>query len=1600
MLPMPSLPAMRNSLSIFTLILILAGCGDDTTYYSGPPPGDENRDTVSPLIANVGSTSNTTVVVSFTEAMGDEAENPANYQITRLSLCANPNGDGVRLGITNAVLNANKTAVTLTTLPQSEFTYRVAITNVSDVAGNQIDYPEFYINPLLPSFAGTPSTGARVDTDGDGLSDSEEQFGWAVRVTLADGNVTCRDVTSDPTVVDSDGDGLDDAEEQSRITNPRDDDSDADSLSDYDEANVYWSNYLAQDTDGDTLLDRDEVKIFKTSPALADSDGDSYSDFEEIFERSSHPLVADLPQAALELVGESVIKLDVKYTDGATFTTSVEDSFANENAFTTQKTETTVQKMTGLKDFSLNPVGLFSGLKTLFSGGGASDLNKMFQETTSTTTETTSDTYRNAHADYVSASQNRIEEVSSGFIKMGMQVRNTGDIAFTLQNLSVTVLQRDPFSRETTRVLATLKPGVPSLTLGPGGETGALVVEETAAPATLIKDILANPSGLMFEVATFDLVDDEGRNFAFLSEVTHSRTALVTIDHGDGRIIRNRVATDIKRNIDGTSAGVTMAEVMQNILGIDYETQVGDSLLDSGDTSTEEVLIRVEDTITDLNEKKFWIVIGSRDTHVAAGQDFDDITLKGGDSIILAYVTDKDGDGLIARHEFLFGTKDTDPDTDGDGLTDYEEVKLGWLVTTDSTQRVYSDPRIADSDRDGLLDTEECGVDTSGNVQRDADGNLICPVATDPRSFDTDGDGLCDGPGRLDNFDPSSPYYICRLGAPQDPNPLEPALFWPPSLLAVSPVPNALGIDPAADITMVFDQKMDAASSFFVNGFLSGAVTGSMSFGLNPDGSINQRAFTLDPFNNFKLGEVVEVSITDQMRNIDYFGLTPSYVYRFRTSTVDTGTGGAMRSAPVYDAGGTNPAYMVKADMNGDGHLDLVVAHGFPDYHVAVLINNGAGEFTPAGNYPLTGSPTQIVVGDFNGDGNPDVAVATNLPAEVVMLFNDGNAVLTPAITSLEIDEITDNAQSLAAGDFDGDGDLDLAVALIDNYLVSPGVLGIEGVLVILSNTGDGSFDFSETRLGMNTALFRVTAGDLDGDGDMDLLTYEGWGTTSNTLWRNDGTGAFTQESALATPVNLGYMATGDVDGDGDLDLVGTANSDLSVLTNNGDGTFAAPVSLGVGSVPGMVALLDYDQDGDLDVGVAVSWQGAVLLNNDGTGGFTEAVRYQAGVEPRYIIAGDVNADGDVDMVLLSSNTPAAQVAVLHNLGGGNFYGLQRLSLGQQQYATASGDLDGDGDADLVVSGTNGIGVLLNDGSGNLAAPSYYSSGNLYGLSLADLDRDGDLDVFNGGGEVLLNTGSGSFTAAVDYYTGTSVGAASGDFDGDGDLDLVLSDYNTDSIVLLRNDGLGAFGIPELIPTGGIFWNVIADDYDGDGDLDLAFSYTSSSSIGSSAYVLMNDGTGSFSTPVEYAALTYSEDIKSADMDGDGDVDLVVVGTVGSGQPGKAVVMFNNGDGVFGGSASFTVGYFPQDLEIGDVDGDGDLDLAVVHQGGSGFTGSSDLRILLNNGRAHFSATPATVLSGPEELIMNDMDGDGDLDVAVAGRSGEVWVIPNELPQR
>jgi hypothetical protein len=319
-----------------------------------------------------------------------------------------------------------------------------------------------------------------------------------------------------------------------------------------------------------------------------------------------------------------------------------------------------------------------------------------------------------------------------------------------------------------------------------------------------------------------------------------------------------------------------------------------------------------------------------------------------------------------------------------------------------------------------------------------------------------------------------------------------------------------------------------------------------------------------------------------------------------------------------------------------------------------------------------------------------------------------------------------------------------------------------------------------------------------------------------------------------ALPVDL---AAGDLDGDGALDLVSADARDrvISVrLQRDGEWVPGEPVPAGL--EPHLVSLADIDGDRDLDLVATSHDTGTVVVKlGDGKGRFSDApgspvTAFDVDRPHNHgLVVGDLNGDGLADAV--SADQTHRSVAVLLADGRGSLaLAGPPIAVGAETYPPAIGDLDGDGHLDVVAPlvSSDGIAVLLGDGAGGFhAAPgSPFRTGRArpYSITLIDLDRDGALDVVAPHDDtdaisVLLNDGRGGLRIAAPASAGLRLWrTAAADIDGDGASDLIGA--GSGSLVVLRSDGRGGLSLLWREPVDG--WTAIAADLDGDGRPDPA----------------------------------------------------------------------------------------------------------------------------------------------------------------------------------
>lgn len=339
---------------------------------------------------------------------------------------------------------------------------------------------------------------------------------------------------------------------------------------------------------------------------------------------------------------------------------------------------------------------------------------------------------------------------------------------------------------------------------------------------------------------------------------------------------------------------------------------------------------------------------------------------------------------------------------------------------------------------------------------------------------------------------------------------------------------------------------------------------------------------------------------------------------------------------------GANPQAVVTADFNRDGKLDFAVAN-YDDNSVSVLLGNGDGTFQSVPISATVYGSVSLAVGDFDGDGKLDLATANPGDRDVSVLLGNGDGTFNHSDDFFLGDTGDTYPRSVAVGDFNGDGHLDLGVTANEVYY-----LNYPNVYVLLGN-GDGSFSAPNvTGLGPGH-FFSAVAADFNGDGFDDFVTLNADYDEVYVL-RGDSSGYLQGPygfSAGHVPVSV---AAGDLNGDGHTDLV-TANvygSSVSVLLGNGAGSFSAAANFATGSNPFAVVLGDFTGNGKVDVATANNGSSNLsVLAGGGDGTLAAAVNSAVGSFPTSVAADDFNGDGWLDAATANSGT--GDVSVLIN---------------------------------------------------------------------------------------------------------------------------------------------------------------------------------------------------------------------------------------------------------------------------------------------------------------------------------------------------------------
>lgn len=719
----------------------------------------------------------------------------------------------------------------------------------------------------------------------------------------------------------------------------------------------------------------------------------------------------------------------------------------------------------------------------------------------------------------------------------------------------------------------------------------------------------------------------------------------------------------------------------------------------------------------------------------------------------------------------------------------------------------------------------------------------------------------------------------------------------------------------------------------------------------------------------------------DRDGRLDVFGASER-----STSFTYFGDGHAdFRKTRVTVRNGMLTQAVLVADLNGDKILDLVMATANDGQSTTgqtrLLLGDGRGNFVDrtAGNLPKDSETTHdLAVGDVDGDGYLDLVLANGSldgkkGQQNRLYLNNGKGGFTDATKALmPID--ADLSQSVVLGDIDRDGDLDLIFGNGQPWLNAKGQTN-----KIYMNTGKGKFVTASSiwQFRHREVTNDLLLVDLDGDSDLDLIEANGdmIRGAQNRVYLNGGPTKGFLELKGSIPIEASFstsLAVSDLNADGRLDLyVGNFRSPDRILLGNGRGVFSHPASPMItedGNGTLCVAIRDLDADGNPDILAGNMGEGLRLILGLGKGLFLETTtgRFQAspksGIQATALI--DVDGDGNLDRVEAVNGLFGGQNELWLGDGRGGFANRTASHFPKDRDISidvVGADIDGDGDLDLAFANVGQNSLYLNDGKGHFKD-----------ITASNLPKK------------QANTRALAF----------------GDVDGDKDMDLLIANTNAANLLLL-NDGKGRFSVASAFPKDtDETQDLKLADLDGDGDLDLVLvngRHRMTGSLGQQNRLYLNMGKGRFmdvTTTTMPKLSDASSGVDAADVDGDGDVDLLVGNTDWNPTKGRRnVLLLNNGKAHF---TDGTQGRLPPDLDntwsvtFADFDLDGDADILMLNFSLRTITTGKARAYLENNGKGIFTDKTNLRIGLPWSLTplpaVADVDRDGDIDVVFGRR--------------
>lgn len=765
---------------------------------------------------------------------------------------------------------------------------------------------------------------------------------------------------------------------------------------------------------------------------------------------------------------------------------------------------------------------------------------------------------------------------------------------------------------------------------------------------------------------------------------------------------------------------------------------------------------------------------------------------------------------------------------------------------------------------------------------------------------------------------------------------------------------------------------------------------------------------------------------------------------------------GTFRPKQFYSTE-AGPISVAVVDVNGDGDVDLVTANN-GNSSISVLLGDGTGAFQTQAPIPTGSAPTAIAVADLNGDNKPDVVTVHYDDNVATVLLGHGDGTFSRGFTDLNSNGMRDGNEpffpdyatgsapvAVAIADVNGDSKLDLVTAnsagnsvsvLLGNnngtfqshqdYATGAGptsvvVTNVSGdakpeiitsnatanTTSVLVGTGTGSFP---TKLDLTTGQGpqSVYVADLNGDGKPDLITANPTPNSVSVLLHANGSNFFPRQDYLVRTANLPPTAR-----DRELTVLGGSGANqitATLLGEDGDPGIIQTLTYAIVSQPKHGTLIMFDAaTGNFTYTPTAGYLGedefTYTVSDDATAGAPARTSAPGTVsiavmvpgyndDPTVVVVGDLNGDGNKDLV--TSSETAGTITVLLGNGNGTFQPKREYDGGYYAQALTLRDLNGDTYLDIIVPDLAGssIMVLMGNGDGTFQARQSYPTG-YYPLSVDLLDINGDtkLDLvtvrtYEGKVSTLLGNGDGTFQAYREFDVGSSPRPPKIiDLNGDGKWDLVTPNAGDNTVSVLLGKGDGTFHPKRDFETGITPIEVQVIDVSGDGKLDVI----TANYHGTNVSVLLGNGNGTFQANQDFEAGNDISTVKVRDLNGDGKLDLVAIANGSSG----VVALLGNGDGTFGTAQTSLAGTRPNSFEFADVNGDSKIDIIAF---GVNDAYQTSVSVLLGNGTAVFTNLEDRAIEDPSRFfVLSDLNKDARLDlISVSGESRNVSVLSGQ----